>query len=249
MNKILFRKVFPKNPFQNKPVTDYDIQIPANIFQTWQTKQIPPLMFRAIQKIRRYNPRFRYYLFDDIECREFIKNNFDNEVLNAYDRLIPGAYKADLWRYCILYKKGGIYLDVKYMPINGFRFVNLLEKEHFVLDFGGGGVYNALLVCKPGNEILLKAIRQIVNNVKNKFYGNDFLEPTGPNLLAKYFSNNEKTSFDLKHDVLGGNDKDKYILFNNHPILRCYDGYFMERQKYSYKQHYGELWKNRQIYL
>ena len=48
--------------------------------------------------------------------------------------MVPGAYKADLWRYCILYIYGGIYIDIKLEPINGFRFRELLDKEYFVLD-------------------------------------------------------------------------------------------------------------------
>ena len=30
---------------------------------------------------------------------EFIKNNYSSDILYAYDNLIPGAYKADLFRY------------------------------------------------------------------------------------------------------------------------------------------------------
>ena len=113
MNRQSFRKIFNRkkkkiinrliqqNLFKNKLVSEYNIQIPANIFQTWESKRLPKLMYNAVKKIRRFNPRFNYHLYDDNECREFIKNNFDNEVLNAYDTLIPGAYKADLWRYCI----------------------------------------------------------------------------------------------------------------------------------------------------
>jgi len=223
-------------------------EIPCNIFQTWQDKKIPPLMYLAITKIKKYNPRFRYYLFDDNDCREFIKNNFDHEILNAYDSLIPGAYKADLWRYCILYKMGGIYLDIKYTPMNGFRFFNLLDSEYFVLDNGGGGIYNALIVCKPGNEILLKAIKQIIHNVKTRNYGSNFLEPTGPHLLVKYFSEQEQNSLILKHKVIGPNDNDKIITYNDIPILCCYKGYLQERDIYSKKQHYSELWKRRIIY-
>ena len=226
-----------------------EFEIPNNIFQTWQTKKLPIKMFQAIKKLRESNPRFRYYLFDDNDCRNFIRNNFDKQVLNAYDRLIPGAYKADLWRYCILYKYGGIYLDIKYYPVNGFKLFNLLKKEHWVLDNDKHGIYNALMVCKPNNEILLKAINQIVLNVKNKFYGNGFLEPTGPGLLAQYFTNEQKEKFDTKHILTGQHDFDKYILFNNHKILKCYPGYFNERGKYSTKKHYSELWKQRNIYL
>lgn len=233
--------------FKNKPVSQYNIQIPTNIFQTWENRnKIPPIMFRAMQKIKRFNPRFKYYLFDDNDCREFIKKHFDVAVLHAYDSLIPGAYKADLWRYCVLYKIGGIYLDIKFIPINGFRFINLLEKEHFVNECGGFGIYNALLVCKPGNEILLKAINQIVENVKNKFYGSSCLDPTGPNLLGSLFTEEEKKSFDC---VNGPPDSYKtYILYKNFPILKCYNGYLKERQLFSSTPHYGELWNNRQIY-
>jgi mannosyltransferase OCH1-like enzyme len=234
--------------FLNRVHPNLPIEIPNNIFQTWQNKRLPPLMYLAIKKIKQQNPRFNYYLFDDNECRNFIKDNFDYDVLKAYDTLIPGAYKADLWRYCILYKRGGIYLDIKYKPLNGFKFYNLLDKEYFVLDFGGGGIYNALMVCKPGNEILLKAIRQIVENVKNRYYGLSFLEPTGPHLLIKYFSDEEKNSLVLKHILCGNQDSDKIITYNSVPILGCYKGYLKDRDNYSIKKHYSELWNNRIIY-
>jgi len=54
-----------------------------------------------------------HYLFHDAECRDFIAQEYPPDVLMAYDRLIPTAFKADLWRYCVLYKYGGVYLDAK----------------------------------------------------------------------------------------------------------------------------------------
>jgi len=240
--------IVDSTPYPNKPLENINFDIPSNIFQTWQTKILPPKMFDAISKIKRQNPRFNYFLFDDNDCREFIKTNFPVDVLNAYDSLIPGAYKADLWRYCILYKMGGIYLDIKYEPINGFKFYNLLEKEHWVQDVTEANVYNALMVCKAGNPILLKAIVQICENVKNKYYGDGFLDPTGPALLAKYFTSEEKKTFDMKHLLYGNNDGDKYIKFNDQLILKCYSGYFSERNS-STKKHYAELWYNRHVYL
>ena len=182
------------NDIKNKITISYPLKqnynsiIPLNIYQTWHTKKLPPKMFESVNLIKNLNPRFNYQLFDDDDCREFIKNNFEERVLHAFDSLIPGAYKADLWRYCILYKNGGIYLDIKYRPLNNFRFITMTEKEHWVLDADKNGIYNALMVCRPGNEILLKAINKIVENVKTKFYGNSSLEPTGPLLLSSFFS-------------------------------------------------------------
>ena len=34
------------------------------------------------------------------------------QVRQAYDSLIPGAFKADLFRYCVLLIYGGVYADV-----------------------------------------------------------------------------------------------------------------------------------------
>jgi mannosyltransferase OCH1-like enzyme len=247
---------FPDNkqvvtPFPDK--NSYNSIIPLNIFQTWYTKEIPSKMVETVNLIKKQNPEFKHYLYDDNECMEFIKDNFPPDVLNAYDSLIPGAYKADLWRYCILYKKGGIYLDVRYSPYNGFKFINLTEKEHFVLDLPScntcvSGIYNALMVCLPANEILLKAINQIVENVAKNYYGKCWLEPTGPLLLSKYFSDTDKNSLKLKHFAIDFIDN-KVIKYDDYIILKGYDGYSNEREKYSKIKHYGDLWKEKNIYI
>lgn len=241
------------NEYKNKIKIPYPLKenynsiIPLNIYQTWYTKNLPPKMFKTINLIKKLNPRFNYHLFDNDDCREFIMNNFHQNVLNAFDSLIPGAYKADLWRYCILYKNGGIYLDIKYRPVNNFRFITMTEKEHWVLDVDNNGVYNALIVCKPGNEILLKAINKIVENVKNKYYGNNALEPTGPLLLSNYFGLNDKKKFDMKHKILFSNIN-KLIFFNNYIIFMPYNNYINDNITKSHP-HYSELWKNKQIYV
>ena len=78
------------------------------------------------------NPEFNHYLYDDKMCREFIKQNFSDDVLYVFDKLKPGAYKADLWRYCILYINGGIYIDIKFKCNE--KLINFLDQEYYVKD-------------------------------------------------------------------------------------------------------------------
>jgi mannosyltransferase OCH1-like enzyme len=245
IKQALLLKKLLKIPYPLK--RNFNPVIPLNIFQTWHTKQMPKLMEHNVEYIKRLNPAFKYYLYDDNDCHNFIKDNFSQDVLNAFNSLIPGAYKADLWRYCILYKLGGIYLDIKYRPVNGFRFINLCEKEHWVLDNDNTGIYNALMVCKAGNPILLNAINQIVNNVKTKNYGNSCLEPTGPHLLSRYFNANEKKRFDMKHSYFS-NHNNRFIYFNNYIIFKSYNGYLQEHSKNKKVEHYSILWGRRSIY-
>lgn len=243
LNDEIIKKV--KIPYTIKP--KYNFVIPANIFQTWHTKNLPELMSNAIKKIQILNPRFTYNLFDDTDCRNFIKENYNKNILSAFDTLKPGAYKADLWRYCVLYKKGGIYLDIKYVPVNGFKFINLLEKEHWVLDADNNGIYNALMVCNKGNNILLQAIRKIVENVNNRYYGSGSLDVTGPGLLSQYFSREEKDNFDMKHFFLNSLNN-RFVEYNNYIILRSYNGYITESQNNQKVDHYSHLWNIKDIY-
>jgi len=125
-------------------------------------------------------------------CREFIKEKFPIEVLEAYDTLVPPAFKADLWRLCILYVYGGFYLDIKYTPVNGWSFNNLEQKEQYCKDrdcvkLGDKfAVYNAFLCSHPGNQVLEMCIKQIVKHVNGRFYGSNPLDVTGPRMMIHF---------------------------------------------------------------
>jgi mannosyltransferase OCH1-like enzyme len=218
------------------------------------TKVLPEKMAKSIEKIKIANPEFEHKLFDDTDCRNFIINNFNDNVLYAYDNLIPGAFKADLWRYCVLYIHGGIYLDVKYEPVNNFKFMDLIDKDYFVLDrpsFFKGliGIYNAFIISQPNNPIFLKLIKAIIDNVKNKYYGINALCITGPSLVGKilYQNNNKYTpsiekEFDLKYtnDGLSIECKGKKILLQ-------YPEYRRDQTKFT-KTSYQNLWEKKKIF-
>ena len=225
--------------------------IPLNIFQTWHTLDMPKKMKEIVELLKKNNPEFTHYLYDDDMCRQFIKDNFDEDVLYSFDKLKPGAYKADLWRYCVLYIHGGIYLDIKYRCINGFKLIELTDKEYFVRDriFSNidCGVYNGLMICLPYNTKLLKTIYNIVENVKNIYYDNttsDYritsLIITGPILLHKQFDKND--TYDLIFSTCAN-----YIKYNRNCILQIYPEYTIDR-KTNDKEYYTISYKNRNIY-
>jgi len=244
--------------YYNKKDTRQEPEIPKVIYQTWYNKELPTNMRKCVEKLKQCNPNYEHYLYDDNDCREFIQNNYNEDVLYAFDTLKPGAYKADLWRYCILYKNGGIYLDIKYEPVNGFSFNHLYPtKEYVVLERPGFwennqyGIYNALMICKPKNEMLLKCIQQIVKNVKENYYGINPLYPTGPGLLGKIYFHNKKPlkeqmkAFEMKYDC----NKYDLILYHNTAIFKNYNEYRLEQKKHSKNDYYVMLWNKKQIYM
>lgn len=221
--------------------------IPLNIFQTWKTKSLPHEMSKIVQQLKNDNPEFNHYLFDDNECLQFILLNFKPIVGWAFEQLIPGAYKADLFRLCVLYKLGGIYIDIKFSCVKNCKLIQLTDKEHFVRDrdhiVRKGSVYNAFMVCKPGNPFLMHCIMQIIYNIRVNYYGEISLDPTGPQLLGKI---NDifgyRINMDMIHKKSGG-----IVLYKGKPFLNTvYPAYNKERN--TNIPHYSVCWDKRMIY-
>lgn len=244
------RKYYQKNGVKNV--------IPLHIYQTWHTKEdLLPNMRECVETLKAQNPEFIHHLFDDDDCRDFITDNFSKDVITAYDSLIPGAYKADLWRYCILYKRGGVYMDIKYKCADDVKLIDLVDKEYYVEDRpqrGNRGVYNGVMICEKGDPKLLKAIYSIVDHVKQKYYGETPLSPTGPGLLGKIFTDDEFRDIRLKFVVDPKNvhlNESHTIInkTNNKGLFVMYPEYRKDQLKYKDSHpHYNELWDNNKIY-
>lgn len=168
------------------PHLNFDIRltakkIPRNLFQTYKSKEkIPSIVFENILK---FAPEYKYYFFNDYQCRDFLFHHFIPEVLYKFDEL-KGAHKADLFRYCILYIFGGVYLDIKTILIKPLKniFEHDIESNSFysVLSINDGSIYQGILAVKPLSEIMLHSINFILNTsyketVKKYIIFTDFL--------------------------------------------------------------------------
>ena len=87
--------------------------IPKIIYRTapFNFDKIPKPILELYEKDLNNNPEYNMFYFDDFDCQCFIEENYGIEYLHLYKQLIPTAFKADLFRYLILYKHGGIWMD------------------------------------------------------------------------------------------------------------------------------------------
>ena len=236
--------------------------VPLVIYQSWHINKVPPKMKESIYKLIEMNPEFDYKLFSDATSVKYIQDNFDEGVVNAFNALKPGAFKSDLWRYCILYKEGGVYLDIKLHTIKPLLPVIRDNPTIYVKDLKGScigedvGLYNAFMVSPPGNVIFKYCIDDIVNSAKFKLYKDTFLSVTGPCLLGDIVYKNISLDYikQLKFRLFWyGNmpENDVEIKYNGDSIIKSYIGYRMEQSKYLTVQktkHYSTLWNDRDIY-
>ena len=104
--------------------------IEKNIFQTHKSlvyliKKRKNKILNAMATWKRNSNDFNYYFYNNQMCDEFMKKNFDDKTNQAYNKLPMGVMKADLWRYCVIYKYGGIYADADTIcKINPQIFLN-----------------------------------------------------------------------------------------------------------------------------
>lgn len=91
-------------------------KIPKVVFRTgpFHMCKAPDVVKSYLEDLVQKNPQFTQVYFDDHDCRQFVRDYF-NEYLDAYDSLVPTAFKADLFRLLALYQFGGVYNDIGHL--------------------------------------------------------------------------------------------------------------------------------------
>jgi mannosyltransferase OCH1-like enzyme len=225
--------------------------VPLKIYQSWQSHIVPANMKKTVLHVVEENPEFDYYLYSDADSRAFIKENYDDTVVKAFDSLRPGAYKSDLWRYCILYKQGGVYFDIKMVPL--IKIKQIIENNNivFVKDIGNSQkindcVWNGLMISPPGNKVFKHCIDEIVDNCELKLYKRNNLDITGPCLLGRMIKKHTPTDY-FNNNILTLTGT--YIEYHNIPyFIREYPGYRREQGLFQKNQHYTTLYDKKQVY-
>ncbi len=180
--------------------TEYVQKIPKIIWQTMKTNEVPVFMKSYAYSWIDLNPEYEYRFHDDHDIINFLKKDFPG-YLEGYRKLKYGASKADLWRYLIIYKYGGIYADID------CKCITPLEKwvdnnAEYVTQLGTNkDICQWLIMSVPKNPIFLKAAQNTLenskkNNFKTAHYGFEYTN-------NKLTLNENLPLLKFDHDVLG----------------------------------------------
>lgn len=155
-------------------------KIPHIIHQTFYTSILPSDIVTTICHNKKICPKYAFYFYNDIQCEKYIKNHFDNRIYNAYMKLNKsyGAMKADFFRYCVLYKTGGVYLDIKSKLLKPLCHI-IKNSDVCILDIPRNNLepwrkknptYEQwLLIFAPGHPYLNEMIEQMVTDIENNY--------------------------------------------------------------------------------
>lgn len=162
--------------------------IPRRIFQTYPVHRLTPALRANMAALRSANPGWTHQLFDDHDIESFIVDHYGRRVAELYGRIGEeyGAARADLFRYLLMYREGGVYLDVKSsfrQPIDAVlkaedRYVVSQWRNepgeahegwglHPELSGIAGGEYQQWhIIAAPGHPFLRAVIRRVLKAIE-----------------------------------------------------------------------------------
>lgn len=236
---------------------NYYQEIPKIIFQTGFNNKFKNILhFNSIMSFIELNPEYMYVYYNDIDCRYFLKDAFGEDVNHAYDMLVPGAFKADLIRYCFLYINGGCYFDCKQILKYPIRtFLNPSKTLVLCNDVIDRALLNAVIFSSAKNTVINKAVKDCVNNILTQS-GAHALDISGPVFLFKsifkfiskdnLILQNNRPPHDF-HDFTNDYINNNITLIKNKKIIlnRFYKKYY---DNYLDTRHYGVLFNNNEVY-
>lgn len=165
------------------------------MFQYWD-KVKPPNEVQRMMRSWKNHPGYRLFLFSHPKARSFIKHNFPEAQFNAFMKCAVPAMQADFFRYCILYKHGGIYIDADIRLGEG-KFDALKE----IIDSTDRGLImtrqkaianDFIFVRRPEDPLIAKVIETATANIENKI-SNNVWEVTGPGIMTQLYESGEHT--------------------------------------------------------
>jgi len=180
-------------------------------------KKVPDFVFNRWKHL---NPEYRIDFSLDNDCIHFLKNYFNDNVVNLFNNIERGMYKADLWRLCKLYMEGGVYSDIDIVPHLNINSLNKEATFFSCIAADNNSIFQAFIVnnCSSKSPLILAFLISF-------FVNNPYLYCNGPtydmyNCLTYNINENKLKPDhmyeinDLKIKIVIGNSKNKIKKIN-----------------------------------
>ena len=198
--------------YNNNNLEDKFDKIPRILHCTYHNFDIIPN--KVWNNLKKYANEYEIRYYSDKDCIDFLNENFGMDYGDKFKSLKLGAHKADFFRYCLLYKQGGVYMDIDLEPLENLSTVidhdtpNMMytvlsseeSKESFLKKMvrrntlnGNGHIFQAFIASYPGNPLFIDLINDfwIVSKPEDEYrsYPDDFkmfleLNKKGRNVLS-----------------------------------------------------------------
>jgi len=178
-----------ENMYDLYSVYNNEQNIPKIIHQVWLGGEMPDKYKRLQQTWIDKNVGWEYKLWTDKDVEEFGLEN--SEIFNKLTNL---GSKSDIFRYEILYRFGGVYVDTDFECVKSFDNFTHLDLFTGTGQMSNPSIFNGLIGCCKENKMIKRLIENIKLDGDNNNW-NDIMKMTGPDYfteeLYKYIEEND----------------------------------------------------------
>jgi mannosyltransferase OCH1-like enzyme len=141
------------------------------------------------------NPDWLYVLWDDNMSNQMVEKHFP-KLWKVYSKYPTGVQRCDAFRYCLLYRYGGLYVDMDtkcLKPITPLFSSGPWSKKSLIFfeasnapSFYKLKTGNFAMYSLPGNEFWEKLMKEIINYGTGKWYipfSLSVINSAGPGML------------------------------------------------------------------
>ena len=173
--------------------------IPPFVHRIWECEEIPKGYVNGLETWLK-NTSGKFFVLWTRGTRErYIEQTLGARRLDLYLRLVPGAFRADLFRYIVLYHIGGIYSDMDTTLRLKVEDVALFFQGVTVaIDLDRKRLLNgAILSTPPKNALFFCAMGEVFHHSERRTHFTSDLDISGPGVLGECL-----------HHILGIDDEE-----------------------------------------
>jgi len=173
--------------------------IPKILHQTWKNDNIPKEWLPLVRKNRELHPDWDYRLWTDADNLEFVREEFP-QLLDLFSAYPKGVMRADVIRYMIMFRIGGVYLDLDYEFIRPFDLNQhslVLPQNASVEREGFFRIGNCIFGSCPGHEYWQAVFQDLLAVGLPNQPDFDVEEYTGPGMMTRVFHGLDREAFEV----------------------------------------------------
>ena len=190
--------------------------VPKIIWQTNYTNKVSLPIKTAWCWNRLLSISYQYCFHSTEDRLAFVEQNFPGKPTELYNRLTIGAAQADVWRLMVLYKHGGVYMDIDshfIWPLD--RFIEAGTSEIF-LRYKSKDATNYFIASAPTNPNIKALLDEVLYRIETS-QSNNVYDITGPSVFQDVLAERSHTWRLSQHTCLQGNFSNKFFQYLDKP--------------------------------
>ena len=182
----IYSNLYIKNYVNKKDIGPKQEKIPKIIHQIWLGGGVPDRYVFYMNTLKQANPDWEHRLWTDADVDGFVLKN--KKVFSKTKSL---ASKSDIFRYEILERFGGIYLDTDFYGVKSFNELLYLDFFCGYHDGGvkgrgaAGGFCNGLIGTIPNGKIISALVDTLLKTKRFNYGSRHVMTMAGPHYMER----------------------------------------------------------------